>query len=173
MFLVWSLGRVLLFYQPKIQVGKCPATRESSHLLRLNFTFLKNSVKLLVFVFSLNWVSCSGFCLKLGIIFCLLFFKSLNWVKVYPPPPPHPHPHGREGVDGGTRSMQKGPPSFFTVHLLPAACSSHFDYLIHVAFQVPETITQDLIIVPFICIARKTDSLPRRLKKLRKSRNRY
>ena len=66
------------------------------------------------------------------------------------------------------------PPSFFTgFFFIPLACSSQFDYLIHVGFQVPKTITQDHIIIAFICIARKTDSLPRRLKKLRKSRNRY
>ena len=62
---------------------------------------------------------------------------------------------------------------FYVFFFIPLACSSQFDYLIHVGFQVPKTITQDHIIVPFICIARKTDSLPRRLKKLRKSRNRY
>ena len=62
---------------------------------------------------------------------------------------------------------------FYVYFFIPLACSSQFDYLIHVGFQVPKTITQDHIIVPFVCIARKTDSLPRRLKKLRKSRNRY
>ena len=64
-------------------------------------------------------------------------------------------------------------PRFLRVFFIPLACSSQFDYLIHVGFQVPKTITQDHIIIAFICIARKTDSLPRRLKKLRKSRNRY
>ena len=62
---------------------------------------------------------------------------------------------------------------FYVYFFIPLACSSQFDYLIHVGFQVPKTITQDHVIIPFICVARKTDSLPRRLKKLRKSRNRY
>ena len=62
---------------------------------------------------------------------------------------------------------------FYVYFFIPLACSSQFDYLIHVGFQVLKTITQDHVIIPFICVARKTDSLPRRLKKLRKSRNRY
>ena len=62
---------------------------------------------------------------------------------------------------------------FYVYFFIPLACSSQFDYLIHVGFQFPKTITQDHVIIPFICVARKTDSLPRRLKKLRKSRNRY
>ena len=62
---------------------------------------------------------------------------------------------------------------FYVYFFIPLACSSQFDYLIHVGFQVPKTITQDHVIIPFICVARKTDSLPRRLKKLRKNRSRY
>ena len=55
---ILRLGTVII--SAKIKVGKCAATRESSPLLGLNFTFLGISVKLLVFVFSLNWVSFSG-----------------------------------------------------------------------------------------------------------------
>ena len=65
-FSVRSLDRVPLLplYYLAIQVRKCPATRETNHLFKLNFTLeyyesdlSKVSIKFLGFVFPLKWVS--------------------------------------------------------------------------------------------------------------------